>query len=291
MSDETLHRITDLDRKQLSILAATSLSTTPRPFLKWAGSKRRFLPDILPHLPHRFNRYYEPFLGSGALFFLLRPTSAILSDNCAELIQTYEAVRTNPVAVSRYLAPLRPDRRLFYSIRDNRSRCPYERAAEFIYLNKTCWNGLYRVNQNGQFNVPYGRPRSNHIASETNIHSCANALAFPGIRLAVGDFQSVLGDVGTGDLVFLDPPYVTGHRSNGFVDYNEKLFSWSDQERLAKVAKHLRACGAHVLITNADHPSVRQLYKGFQLHFLTSHSTISGKTCGRRKMSQLLVVG
>ena len=291
MSEEVVHGIRDIDRAELTIRATASLSTTPRPFLKWAGSKRRFLVDIVPHLPGRFGRYYEPFLGGGSLFFLLRPTSATLSDICAELIRTYEAVRANPGAVSRYLAPLRPDRQLYYRIRENRSTGPYKRAAEFIYLNKTCWNGLYRVNQNGQFNVPYGRPRSNYIASEVNIDSCAKALAVPGVSLAIGDFQSVLSNVATGDLVFLDPPYVTGHRNNGFVDYNEKLFSWSDQERLAETARNLRARGAHVLITNANHASIRQLYQGFQLHCMTSHSTISGKNRGRRKMSQLLFVG
>ncbi len=284
------HRITEADHSLLADRAAAPLSAEPRPFLKWAGSKRRFLPMLLRHIPRRFGRYFEPFLGGGALFFLLRPQSAVLADACAELIETYEAVRNNPSAVCRYIKPLRPDKDLYYSIRGQRSVGRYKRAAEFIYLNKMCWNGLYRVNKRGEFNVPFGRPRSDYVADDTNIRSCSAALATDDVRLTVSDFEGALENAARGDLVFLDPPYVTGHQNNGFIDYNETLFSWDDQRRLADVAKELRAKGVHVLVTNADHPSIINLYGGFVPHRLSSHSTISGKNLGRRRTSELLLV-
>ena len=287
----TTHRITEPKRRLLATRAAASLSTTPRPFLKWAGSKRRFLPDILPHVPSRFHDYYEPFLGGGALFFLLQPTSAFLSDTCAELIDTYRAVRDAPSAIYRHLEPLRPDPDLYYAIRSRRSPDRIARAADFMYLNKMCWNGLYRVNQNGHFNVPYGRPRSAYIADEPNLQSCSAALRAANVSLAAQDFRAALSNVTSSDLVFLDPPYVNKQKTRSFVDYNETLFSWRDQEVLAGIVRSLCDRGAHVLLTNADHPSIRDLYYDFPLYPLRAHSTISGKRSGRRIRSELLIVG
>lgn len=267
------------------------LSATPRPFLKWAGSKRRLLTQIVPHLPPSYRRYYEPFLGGGSPFFLLCPRHAELSDACGELIETYKAVRDNSTAVLRYLSPLRPDRDLYYRTRDARSRGRFKRAAEFIYLNKTCWNGLYRVNQQGKFNVPYGRPSGNYVADAANINMCSEALLAPGVSLVSCDFEVALLGAGRGDLVILDPPYATGHSNNGFVDYNEVLFSWHDQERLASLARTLHNRGAHVLVTNADHHSITELYSDFEQHRIAGHSTISGRSDRRRKKSELLFVG
>lgn len=262
--------------KNLEVRAAASLSATPRPFLKWAGSKRRFLADLIAHLPASFSTYYEPFLGGGALFFLLQPPRAVLGDMAGPLVETYTAIRDNPSAVLRYLSWLVPDREVFYLIRERRTNGQFKRAAEFIYLNKTCWNGLYRVNMQGKFNVPYGRPSELPVADHENIMSCAEALSMSGIRIQQGDFEETLNGAGLGDLVFLDPPYVTGHTNNGFRDYNEVLFSWNDQVRLALVAERLRVSGATVLVTNANHPSIREMYRSFEHHLITTRSTIAG---------------
>ena len=259
--------------------------------MRWAGSKRRLLPSLVPFLPPVFGRYFEPFLGSGSLFFLLRPSEATLSDRCTELIETYDALRSNPSAVLRYLAPLYPDRTLYYKVRDSRSSGRFKRAAEFIFINKTCWNGLYRVNQKGKFNVPYGRPRSDFISDPANLRSCAETLATSGIELLSDDFEATVSEAGAGDLVFLDPPYVTGHSNNGFIDYNETLFSWKDQERLASVAERLRQKGAFVLVTNGDHPCLRSLYQTFESHQMWTFSSISGRIDRRRMISEMLFVG
>ncbi len=280
---------TELDFAELRQRAALALSATPRPFLRWAGSKRALLSHIMETMPSSIRTYHEPFLGSASLFFLLRPRRAFLSDSCPELIQTFDAVRENVDAVLRYLRPLKPDRDLFYSIRSDRSTGPFKRAAEFIYLNKTCWNGLYRVNSRGEFNVPYGLPKTDYIVDEANLKACSTALAASGVQLRCGDFGANLREVEKGDLVFLDPPYVTRHNDNGFIDYNEQLFSWADQVRLARAARDLADRGAHVLVTNAFHGDVLDLYEGFNLVTINRASTLASNATKRSRVSEALL--
>lgn len=281
------HTFTSADL--LAERAAQPLSASPRPFLRWAGSKRVLLPQLLDALPSTYGTYREPFLGGGSLFFLLEPRHAVLSDSCQDLVATYEAVRDNPSAILRYLAPLRPDRDLYYQIRSNRSSARFKRAAEFIYLNKTCWNGLYRVNAQGEFNVPYGAPRTDDIIDPSNLRACATALSCPEVNLSSEDFEDALLEAEAGDLVFLDPPYVTGHNNNGFVDYNELIFSWHDQERVAKVAISLAAMGVHVLVTNAFHQDVLDLYDGFKIVPLHRRSTIASAASKRGRVTEALL--
>ena len=261
--------------RRLETRASSPRSALPRPFLRWAGSKRWLLRHLLPFLPRQFGTYHEPFLGSGALFFLLCPDRASLSDKCSDLIDVYMRVRDNVSAIIRYLRPLKPDRNLFYAIRNLPSRGKLKRAAEFLYLNKTCWNGLYRVNSEGRFNVPYGMPRTDFIADFENLRACSQALEKPSVMVRSCDFDAALVDVKSGDLVYLDPPYVTRHSNNGFIDYNETLFSWEDQKRLANRARQLAAAGAYVIVTNADHHEVTELYRGFKTQSITRSSTLA----------------
>jgi DNA adenine methylase len=280
--------ITELDPAELRLRAALTLSATPRPFLRWAGSKRALLSHIVGALPRSYGRYYEPFLGGGALFFLLQPERASLGDSCLELVQTFAAIEENVSAVLRYLRPLKPAKERFYAIRAARAAGRYKRAAEFIYLNKTCWNGLYRVNSSGEFNVPYGLPKTDNIVDEENLVACSSALGADGVDLRCGDFEDTLAGAGSGDLIFLDPPYVTSHNENGFIDYNEQLFSWADQVRLARVARELGEKGAHVLVANAYHGEVVDLYGGFELMPVNRASTIASTASKRGRVSEAL---
>jgi DNA adenine methylase len=275
--------------KEIELRALHPKSSTPRPFLRWAGSKRYVLKHLLELLPVQFNTYYEPFLGSGALFFLLRPSHAVLSDSCAELVENFIAVRENVEAVVRHITPLKPQKDLFYSIRDNRSKHKYKRAAEFIYLNKTCWNSLYRVNSDGVFNVPYGRPKTDFIIDIENLRACAKALQGTDISLRTSDFEESVSSAKEGDFVYFDPPYVTGHRNNGFIDYNEVLFSWKDQQRLAKVARDLIKRGVHVIISNADHNAILDLYPGFTKKTFERSSTLASDITKRKKVSEVIL--
>jgi DNA adenine methylase len=280
-----------LEEQHISERAASPLSAVPRAFLRWAGSKRLVLPHIVPHLPKQFGTYFEPFLGGGSLFFLLRPSKAVLSDISPELITTYKAIRRSTHSVLRHLAGLSPCPSVFYDIRENRSVESFRRAAEFIYLNKTCWNGLYRVNAAGKFNVPYGRPKSDRLIDVDNLSACGALLRERGISIHCEDFEGITSQAKSGDLIFLDPPYVTGHRNNGFIDYNEVLFSWEDQERLARVARSLRSRGCFVIVTNADHESILEIYQGFKCLRVDRKSTIASHTARRGRTTELVIVG
>jgi DNA adenine methylase len=206
----------EIDSSELMERGCRPNSCQPRSFLKWAGSKRLLLKHILAVLPTQYGTYFEPFLGSGAVYFLLLPSRAVLSDTCRELIETFLAVRDDVDSIVQYLATLKPNKTLYYQIRENRSKDPVIRAAEFIYLNKTCWNGLYRVNLEGRFNVPFGKPRTDFILDFENIRQCATTLGSPGTGITVCDFEHSISSAKRGDLVYLDPPYVTGHNNNGF---------------------------------------------------------------------------
>lgn len=280
-----------INARNLEEIAQSSLSSEPRPFLRWAGSKRAHLGKIIPVLPKAYRTYWEPFAGAASLFFLLRPVSAVLADSCVPLMYTYRAVRDGPRAILRHLDGLTPDKSLYYEIRGRTPENRFQAAADFIYLNKTCWNGLYRVNKRGEFNVPYGRPLSDGIVDDTNLIACSRLLRRDGIRLAHGDFEDTLEGVEAEDLVFLDPPYVTRHNNNGFVDYNEVLFSWEDQRRLAQVARRLVARGASIIVTNAYHQEILDLYEGFSLLPFDRRSTLAAEVSKRTVVKEAILSG
>jgi DNA adenine methylase len=243
---------------------------------------------LAPYVPDTWNRYYEPFLGGASMFFHLCPESATISDAGKALIGTYSAVRREPERILTFLRGLRPDRETFDRIKKYRPTNEANKAAQFIFLNKACWNGLYRVNADGIFNVPYGWPKTDFLIDEENFLRCAQQLRRRSISIRCHDFQSISESVGKGDFVFLDPPYVTSHNMNGFVDWNECLFSWKDQVRLAEMARTLAMKKANVLITNADHPDVAALYKGFGSTSFERTSTLAGDTTRRRTTSEAI---
>lgn len=269
-------------------IAEGRFSAIPRPFLRWAGSKQALLQQIVPLLPKNYGRYYEPFLGSGALFFYLKPSRATLTDVSAELIGTWVGIRDHCKAIIDYLRPLKPNKKKFYQIRENRSTETDQNAAEFIYLNRTCWNGLYRVNSAGKFNVPYGAPKTDFIFDEENFRACCRLLNRRGITIRCADFEDAAAKARCGDLVFFDPPYVTKHNFNGFRDWNERLFSWSDQVRLATVSKRLVRRGVRVVVSNAEHEDIAALYRGFAQASLRRASTLASDSSKRGPTTEAL---
>lgn len=279
-----------IDPAALRERAARNFSSTPRPFIRWAGSKRALLGNIVDLLPAEIRVYHEPFLGSAALFFLIQPHRANLGDACRELIATYETVAANATEVLDYLIQWKPDRDRYYSLRDG---CipenPVYAAARFIYLNKTCWNGLYRVNALGKFNVPYGRPKTDNLIDRDNLLACAKVLVEQTARLSAGDFSRTLRNISEGDFVFLDPPYVTRHNENGFIEYNERIFSWQDQQRLADIAQRLVHKGANVMVTNAMHSDILELYKGFNVIPVERSSTIASDNRRRGRVVEAII--
>jgi DNA adenine methylase len=260
------------------------------PFLKWAGGKR-WLTIRHPHVfPNKFNRYIEPFLGSACVFFYLRPQLALLGDSNRELIQTYKAIKKSWKKVAELLAGhhARHSTAYYYAIRSEIPSDAAGKAARFIYLNRACFNGIYRVNLQGIFNVPKGTKDTITFESD-DFQSVARALKTT--HLFDSDFQMLIDSARQDDFIFADPPYTVRHNSNGFVKYNEKLFSWQDQERLADSLVKASRRGAKFLVTNADHESVRQLYANheFRMNQISRFSSISASGDRRGRYSEILI--
>lgn len=259
------------------------------PFLKWAGGKRwLFDNEFLAKIPP-FRRYFEPFLGGGAGFFAIQPEHAVLSDINAELIEVYEAVRDYPAELTAALAEKQTLHSLefYYETRKVVPDDTVSRAARTLYLNRTCWNGLYRLNKKGEFNVPRGTKTTISLPSDDFVKA---AQALKDIDLRCCDFDDTIRLAGDGDLIFADPPYTVKHNLNGFLKYNEKIFSWEDQVRLRDSLVSAAQRGASIILTNADHASVADLYRGVGDHQRRSRSSvISGKSSGRSVTTELLV--
>ena len=258
------------------------------PFLKWAGGKRWLISSYPEVFPSKFNRYIEPFLGSGAVFFHLKPREALLSDVNADLLNTYGVVRNRWRLLEKALSVhqrLHSDT-YYYKLRSSLLETNLERAARFIYLNRTCWNGLYRVNKQGQFNVPRGSKDS--VLLDTDTLGLASKCLKKAI-LQVSDFELSVDEANRGDFLFVDPPYTVKHNHNGFIKYNDKIFSWDDQVRLRDAIFRAKSRGAFIVMTNANHESVRELYKKFQQRALQRHSVLSGSVAGRGATEELLV--
>lgn len=259
------------------------------PFLKWPGGKRWLVKQYADIFPVDYDRYFEPFLGAGAVFFHLTPRRAVLADGNGELINLYQRLKQDSHSIQVSLARLQKAHcsSLYYKIRDQRPTDPQDRAIRFLYLNRTCFNGIYRVNLRGDFNVPMGSKTTVEFPPDY-LEQVARRLRGASVRYA--DFEETLADAQAGDFVFIDPPYTVMHNQNNFVKYNASLFSWADQIRLAGSIRAASRRGAMVMLSNADHPSVRDLYRGFGNHYQISRSSIlSASASFRRRTTELLV--
>lgn len=259
-----------------------------RPFLKWAGGKRWLAQRYLHLFPSSFIQYIEPFIGSGAIYFSLAPEYAVLSDSNEELINAYEQVRDNWRAIQAGLraAHARHSEEFYYDVRRSVPSNEIEKAIRFIYLNRTCWNGLYRVNRSGNFNVPIGTKSKVDMDDDfASLSSCLKKSV-----LAKLDFEASMEHAGSRDLIYVDPPYTVRHNNNGFVKYNEVIFSWADQIRLRDAVRSAIRRGAFVIVSNADHPSIRELYSGMgEIIGLSRASVISGLGEGRGRYGEVLI--
>lgn len=231
-----------------------------KPFVKWAGGKRRLVPHLLRHIPARFGAYHEPFVGGGALFYELHPAVAYLSDANERLVRTYRGIRDNVDDVILRLGTYPHDQEFFLRLRkeDVDLGSDVDVAAWFIYLNKTGFNGLYRVNRKNEFNVPFGDFTNPTICDHDNLRACSRLLRRAEIEAE--DFTSVLQRAQRGDLVYFDPPYMPLSQSSSFVSYTKGGFGPEDHRRLRDVALELKRRGVAVLLSNSSHPLVRELY-------------------------------
>jgi DNA adenine methylase len=257
-------------------------------FLRWAGSKKILVNEITKHFPNKYTNYIEPFLGSVAIFFSIKEKrNSYISDSNQRLINTYIQVRDNIDEVIHFLKQYRNEKEFYYYLRSFESTTLAEEAAIFIYLNKTCFNGLYRVNKANIFNVPYGNRINVDFVTESLLKTVSKSLS--NVNIMCLDFEETLANINENDLVFIDPPYVTTHNNNGFIEYNQKIFTWHDQIRLHNYINQIIAKNAFFIMTNAAHNSLLDLYSNVCTPIvLKRYSCIGGRNSYRGFVEEFL---
>lgn len=263
-----------------------------KPFLKWAGGKQKIISRLLSYLPKDFQerRYREPFLGAGSLFFSTQPKRANLSDANEHLIRCFQSVKENPKLVNKYLREhdKKNGKRYYYKIRNiyNNSKFSIAQSARFIYLNRACFNGIFRVNLSGKFNVPYGKHDNLNLPSNQKLKIISDVLQ--PTELKVSTFESALKNVCEGDFVYLDPPYPPLNGTSYFTHYTKDKFGIDDQKKVAEIAKVLDSRNCLFMISNADTPYIRKLYARFKITSLSVTRCISTKK-KKHRVSELVI--
>lgn len=267
-----------------SLTKKNAAATGCSPFVKWAGGKRGIVHEIKKRMPASFNSYYEPFVGGGALFFALQPAKAVITDKNPELITAYQVIQSDVHTLMQLLDQhwQQHSRDYYYEIRNllPKDLSTTERAARFIYLNKTCYNGLYRVNKNGDFNVPYGHRKTVRLYDKGNLLQCSLALQHTQIRVA--DFHSIMPQAG--DFVYFDPPYY-----ETFTQYTQDDFDAQEQKRLCDFCTQLDQQGVKFVLSNSDNDFIRDLYSHFHIEEIHAPRSISCNGQQRGKIQEVIV--
>lgn len=258
-----------------------------KPFLRWAGGKSWLLKHINSLLPKNgFNSYHEPFLGGGSIFLALNPEKAFLSDLNKDLIETYHTLKGSPEKIIECLNSYENSEEFYYTIRSKSPENQVEKAARFIYLNQTSFNGIFRVNLKGEYNVPYGYRTKNFLEPDKLRLA---SLRLQKAELITGDFSVLVNNIQERDLVFLDPPYTVSHNHNGFIKYNQKLFSLDDQIRLSSVIDEIKERGAYYILTNAAHPKIEEIFAKGDTVLKKSRANLIGGLSAQRGQTEEFV--
>lgn len=263
------------------------------PIVKWVGGKRQLMFELLKNMPKTYNRYFEPFIGGGALFFELQPDNAYISDMNEELINLYKIVRDEVGELICDLQKHDISKEYFMEIRNIDRTEEYQnwsdvqKASRFIYLNRTCFNGMYRVNSKGEFNVPFGHYKNPRILDENNLINCSNLLQ--GIEIKHADFSEILKKVKKGDFVYFDPPYVPLSETSSFTSYTKEGFDIDMQFKLRDVCDELDTMGVNFLLSNSDTKLVNDLYENYNIKKVFASRQINANADGRGKITEVLV--
>ncbi|WP_052158142.1 DNA adenine methylase [Lacinutrix jangbogonensis] len=265
----------------------TIIEKQAKPLIRWAGGKRWLLKHLETMIDiNKYNTYHEPFIGGGSVFFKFSPKTSFISDSNEWLIETYISIKENPNEVIKYLKKFKKDKENYYKIRKINYSNQFKRSAQFIYLNQMSFNGIFRVNLSGKYNVPYGN-REHYNFDYENIISVSSALQ--NTQISHSDFSKTIDNVKKGDLVFLDPPYTITHNLNGFVQYNQKIFSLEDQYKLAEMIQEIKRKEAFYILTNAAHKKVKEIFDDTDtLLEISRANVIGGKGAKRGKYSEYL---
>ena len=261
----------------------------PRPFLKWAGGKSQLIQQYSRHFPPQYQTYYEPFLGGGAIFFYLLPQRAVLTDINPALVNVYECVRDRVEELIELLQEHERSHNLehYYQTRSTHTGTNLERAARLIYLNKTCFNGLYRENNKGEFNVPMGKYKNPAVCQSELLRSVSRILK--NVAIDIKPFDAVLDHATPDDFVYFDPPYHPISSTSNFTAYSRYSFDSTDQERLRDVFAQLAKRGVKVMLSNSDCPFIRNLYQDFNIHTVSASRAINSNAQKRGKITEVLV--
>ncbi|MBD2091011.1 DNA adenine methylase [Microcoleus sp. FACHB-1515] len=273
----------------MPISATTASIDSPRPFLKWAGGKGQLLAQYQQHFPTEFSTYYEAFLGGGAVFFALKPSRAVLTDVNPALVNVYRCIQSDVEAVIDLLTHYQQQhsKEHYYQIRSTAGNTAIEQAARFIYLNRTCFNGLYRENSKGEFNVPIGRYKNPRICYPDVLRSASVALQ--SAQLQVESFEAVLNSATAQDFVYFDPPYYPISQTSRFTAYSRFAFTEQSQIQLRDTFAALANRGVKVMLSNSDCEFIRDLYAGFQIHTIAASRAINSNAQRRGKITEVLI--
>lgn len=261
-----------------------------KPFLKWAGGKTQLLPELTKYIPNEFNKYIEPFIGGGAFYFHLNHRKAVIADLNYELVLTYRTIKQSVEEVISLLSTFKNDKEFYYEMRarDPEKLSNIERTARLLYLNKTCFNGLYRVNKKGQFNVPYGKRSGNFYDGEI-LRQASEFLQNTIIEFS--DYSGLLKEhAEKGDFIFLDPPYYPVGKYGDFKRYTKEFFYHDDQLALKEEFDRLVNLGCHVLLTNSNHPVITELYNDYEIKTIETKRMIN-RDAKNRKGVDIIVIG
>lgn len=263
------------------------------PIVKWVGGKRQLMFELLKNMPKRYSRYFEPFIGGGALFFELQPHNAYISDKNNELINLYTVVRDNVYELIDDLNKHKVSKEYFIKIRNLDRTNKYdnlsdiEKASRFIFLNRTCFNGMYRVNSQGQFNVPFGNYKNPRIVDADNLINCSKLLK--NTEICCADFSEILNKVQKGDFVYFDPPYVPLNETSSFTSYTKDGFDIDMQFKLRDVCDELDSMGVMFMLSNSDTKLVNELYSNYEIKKVFASRAINANASGRGKITEVLV--
>jgi DNA adenine methylase len=265
-----------------------------KPVIKWVGGKRQLIEAIKANMPQSFQRYFEPFIGGAALFFALKHKESFINDYNPELTNLYEIIKTKPYELIEDLKHHKNTSEYYYELRAlDRDEAKYKRlskvkkASRFIFLNKTGYNGLYRVNKKGQNNVPYGRYVNPAIFDAENILSCSKYLQ--SATITTGDFENIKKDLKQGDFVYFDPPYVPLNATSNFTGYTDKGFDEDMQFRLKELCDYIDSIGAYFLLSNSYTDFILDLYKDYTITTVKANRALNCKGDGRGKIKEVLV--
>lgn len=263
-----------------------------KPILKWAGGKRQLIPQYIPYFPKMMECYYEPFIGSAAIFFHLQPATATLSDRNPHLIEVYQVIQRDVDALIQALQGHINDSDYYYEVRakDPATLTAVERAARFIYLNKTCYNGLYRENKKGKFNVPFGRYVNPKICNAPRLRAVSQLLQSVDIKAL--DFDTAVANAQPNDFVYLDPPYAPLSKTSNFTSYDRFGFNDEDQTRLAQTIHTLTERGVNVMLSNSTAPIIQELYSSshYRKILIQARRNINSKVSKRGHITELLIL-